>query len=99
MELAGTWSPEDLAKLMINHVDHRLIIPKIQYEKLPPQIPHAARVRLKRDILHPNQWAPVSIEFLQIDSETPSQLTTVLSIQFDSFQPVSYTHLTLPTKA
>lgn len=87
LELAGTWVPEDLAKLMINHVDHRLIIPEIQYHKLPPQMPHAVRVRLKQDLMHRDQWAPVAVEFLQIDSDSETQLNTVMSIAFDSIQP------------
>lgn len=87
LHLAGTWIPEDLAKLMIDHVDHRLIVPKVDYQKLPPQIPHAVRVHLKRDTFHQNQWAPLSVEFLQINPDSPAELQSVMSIRFDSVQP------------
>ena len=67
VELVGTWNPEHLSKLMINWVDHREILPKPDWSKLPPQFPHGARLRFAAS---GNKYTPVEIVFFKFDEET-----------------------------
>ena len=67
VELVGTWNPDHLSKLMVNWVDHREILPKPNWSKLPPQFPHGARLRFAAN---GNKYTPVEVVFFKFDEET-----------------------------
>ncbi|WP_148619022.1 hypothetical protein [Mariniblastus fucicola] len=79
VELTGTWKPEHLAKLMINRVDHREIMPSPDWSKLPPQFPHGVRLRFKNTS---GNWYPSEVMFIQFDTENGSKPKPMISIKF-----------------
>lgn len=79
VEITGTWNSEYLAKLMINWVDHREIIPETDWAKLPPHIPHGARMRFANTNGH---WHPNEIAFFRFDTENDNQPTPILLVRF-----------------
>ena len=78
IELVGTWNPEHLAKLMINWVDHREILPTPDWSKLPPQFPHGVRLRFTGN---GTRYSPVEVLFFKFDDET-NQPKPSMSIKF-----------------
>jgi len=78
VELVGAWNPDHLAKLMVNWVDHREILPTPSWSKLPPQFPHGARLRFASD---GKKYSPVEVVFFKFDSEN-NQPTPSMSIKF-----------------
>ena len=87
VELVGTWQPEVLASLTIHQVERKHIVPKIKYEELPPQFPHVVRVRLRKGPQVPPRWAPISVDYLQLDDANPSELKVVMKVGFEQLQP------------
>lgn len=80
VELVGTWNPNHLAKLMVNWVDHREILPEPDWSTLPPQFPHGARLRFAND---GTKYAPVEIVFFKFDAES-NQPKPSITIRFGS---------------
>ena len=78
VEVVGTWNPDHLAKLMLNWVDHREIVPEPNWAKLPPHFPHGARLRFASS---GTKYFPVEVVFFKFDSET-NQPNPAMTIKF-----------------
>jgi len=79
VEVVGTWKPKYLAKLMVNWVDHREILPEINWEKLPSHLPHGTRMRFTNNA---GQWQPNEVTFFRFDAKSGNQPTPALVIRF-----------------
>lgn len=79
IEIVGSWNADHLAKLMVNWVDHREILPQPDWSKLPPQIPHGARLRFSNTT---GLWQPTEILFFQFDRQKSSQPIPALTVRF-----------------
>ena len=98
-ELAGSWNPDHLAKLMINWVDHREILPQPNWSgKMPAQFPHGIRLRF---VNTGNNWHPVEALFFKFDAKNEKQPTPMMSIKFASIleQPISESLFRMDTDA
>lgn len=85
IQLEGTWNPDHLSKLMLNHVDHREIIPETDWSRLPKQFPHGVRIQIAavNDALQ-----PTAIQFFRFADDDPQEQPTenILTINFGPFQ-------------
>ena len=84
VELVGSWDPQLLAKLLINHIDHRSILPSPDWSKVPQQIPHGVRLRFTNQ---QGDWQPAEFLFFRFDDTQPaSQLTAALTVRFSPLE-------------
>ncbi len=80
VEIVGSWNTEYLARLMVNWVDHRKILPKPDWSTVPEQIPHGARLRFTRI---GGVWQPGEIVFFRFDTDKTNQPIPALTVKFD----------------
>lgn len=83
VEVTGTWNPDHLAKLMMNWVDHREILPETDWSKLPPHFPHGTRISFANAA---GQWHPNEIVFFRFNAENGNQPTPILLVSFGTIQ-------------
>jgi len=84
VEIAGTWNPTHLSKLMANRVDHREILPTPDWSKLPEHIPHGVRLRFLNDA--DTGLQPVEILFFKFNQDAMDRPTPMLSIKFQQIR-------------
>jgi hypothetical protein len=85
-ELTGTWKPQALAKLMVNRIDHKKLAPKVDWELLPPQMPHGVKIVVSN--LSGDSWAPDEVNFFQFKKgeAQENKIELAMSIRFSGIR-------------
>jgi len=78
--LEGRWREEHLIDLLRPAVEHKHLTPKIQWSRLPKQIPHSVRLKLAN--VPEFGWMPQSITFFQ--SKVPNESRAEVSSEFSN---------------
>ena len=79
-KITGSWKPGRLRQILQNYVDPKWIGPEIDWEKLPPQIPHTVEINLGNDQFLP--LFPYRIVFSRYQvSDAESKLVPTVTIE------------------
>lgn len=87
--IRGHWKPDRLYQMLDGVVEKNKLEPVIQLSKMPPQLPHAANVILKKMTPDSDRFVPVQIEFYRFEGESSQKLSLMVEVAFERFEFVS----------